>query len=277
MQLTIEIEVQDCDGSDISVTNQCENLTLEIIDAPVSDSVSIDDSAGAGDTDVTWSADKSARELAGKVDKVEGYSLVADEEIDKLSTVEQYAQKNTVNSVAGKQGDVLLDKEDVGLSAVDNTSDADKPVSAAVAAALSDKVDAEAGMGLSELSFTTVDKLSLDQSEQDRHTHNNKPVIDGLSDDAGVLQYKGLPISDQAALDAKVDKVAGYSLVDDAEIAKLVTVQENATANRDDALNADKVHDHTVSQVVGLSDRLDSIDSLIGDVEAVLIAINGEP
>lgn len=263
MQLTIEIEVQDCDSSDINVTNQCENLTLEIIDAPVSDSVSIDDDAGIGDTDVTWSADKSARELA-------------------------------------------------------------------------DKVDAVAGMGLSELSFTTVDKLSLDQSEQDRHTHNNKTVIDDLSDDAGVLQYKGLPISDQAALDAKVDKVAGYSLVDDAEIAKLLTVQadatknstdaelrdrathtgeqaiatvmglqgaldskvdkesgkslisdleiaklatvqENATANRADSLNADKIHDHTVSQVVGLSDRLDSIDSLIGDVESVLIAINGEP
>ena len=204
MQLTIEIEVQDCDGSDINVTNQCENLTLEIIDAPVSDGVSIDDAAGIGDTDVTWSADKSARELA-------------------------------------------------------------------------DKVDAEAGMGLSELSFTTADKSSLDQSEQDRHTHNNKTVIDDLSDDGGVLQYKGLPISDQAALDAKVDKVAGYSLVDDAEIAKLATVQENATANRDDALNADKVHDHTIEQVVGLSDKLDGIDALIGDVEAVLIAINGEP
>lgn len=32
MQLTIEIEVQDCDGSDINVTNQCESLTLEITD-----------------------------------------------------------------------------------------------------------------------------------------------------------------------------------------------------------------------------------------------------
>ena len=142
MQLTIEIEVQGCESSDISVTNQCENLTLEIIDAPTGGGgdASIDDSAGIGDTDVTWSADKSARELADKVDKVEGYSLV-----------------------------------------------------------------------------------------------------------------------------------------DDAEIAKLATVQENATANRDDSLNADKVHDHTVSQVVGLSDRLDSIDSLIGDVESVLVAINGEP
>ena len=67
MQLTIEIEVQDCESSDISVTNQCENLTLEIIDAPMGGGgdASIDDSAGIGDTDVTWSADKSARELAG--------------------------------------------------------------------------------------------------------------------------------------------------------------------------------------------------------------------
>ena len=31
------------------------------------------------------------------------------------------------------------------------------------------------------------------------------------------------------------------------------------------------------AQVTGLSDRLDSIDSLIGDVESVLVAINGEP
>lgn len=81
----------------------------------------------------------------------------------------------------------------------------------------------------------------------------------------------------EETLDDKVDKVAGKSLVDDAEIAKLVTVQENATANRDDSENADKVHNHTIEQVAGLSDRLDGIDSLIGDVESVLIAINGEP
>ena len=50
MPLNIEIEVQDC-----------ETLTLEIIDAPVSSGVQIDDDAGLGDTDVTWSADKSSR------------------------------------------------------------------------------------------------------------------------------------------------------------------------------------------------------------------------
>lgn len=270
MPLNMEIEVQGC-----------ETLKLEIIDAPVSPSGSIDDDAGLGDTYVTWSADKSSRELDDKVDKV-------------------------------------------------------------------------AGMGLSELSFTTADKNSLDQSEQDRHTHANKSVIDDLSDNSGALEYRGLPVSDQAALDNKVDKVAGYSLVDDDEIAKLLTVEQDAqkntvssvagrqgdvlldkydvglsavdntadadkpvstavagaladkvdkvvgkqlsdesytlaekdklgdieieaTKNRDDILNADKVHTHVINDVTGLSTRLNDIDALIGDVESVLVAINGEP
>lgn len=96
---------------------------------------------------------------------------------------------------------------------------------------LDDKVDKVAGMGLSELSFTTADKNSLYQSEQDRHTHANKSVIDDLSDNAGALEYRGLPVSDQAALDSKVDKVAGYSLVADDEIAKLLTVEQDAQKN----------------------------------------------
>lgn len=283
MPLNIEIEVQDR-----------ETLTLEIIDAPFLDSVVIDDNAGLGDADVTWSADKSSRELADKVDKA-------------------------------------------------------------------------AGMGLSELSFTTADKNSLDQSEQDRHTHANKSVIDDLSDNAGALEYRGLPVSDQAALDRKVDKAAGKGLSDtnftqaekdklsslesskfvglfvsesalplsgsegdyanvdggvgsdvyrviwdssdnkwvraqgvsteltpaqikqqyesnpdtnaftDDEKAKLASVANGATANRADILNADKVHTHAISDVTGLTTRLNDIDSLIGDVESVLIAINGEP
>lgn len=294
MPLSIEIEVQGCESSDINVTNQCETLTLEIIDAPFLDSVVIDDNAGLGDTDVTWSADKSSRELDDKVDKT-------------------------------------------------------------------------AGMGLSELSFTTADKNSLDQSEQDRHAHANKSVIDDLSDNAGALEYRGLPVSDQAALDAKVDKVTGKGLSDtnftqaekdklsslegskftglfvsesalplsgsegdyanvdggvgsdvyrviwdssdnkwvrvqgvsteltdaqikqqyesnpdtnaftDDEKAKLAGVAVEATKNRADSLNADKVHTHVINDVTGLSTRLSDIDALIGDVESVLIAINGEP
>lgn len=37
--------------------------------------------------------------------------------------------QGVVNTVAGKQGDVVLNKEDVGLGNIDNTSDLDKPIS----------------------------------------------------------------------------------------------------------------------------------------------------
>lgn len=88
MPLNIDIDVQDC-----------ETLTLEIIDAPIGGGgVPIDDNAGIGDTDVTWSADKSSIELDDKVDKVLGYSLVDNDEIAKLLTVEQDATSNRADS-----------------------------------------------------------------------------------------------------------------------------------------------------------------------------------
>lgn len=46
---------------------------------------------------------------------------------------------DAVTSVAGKTGVVTLVKSDVGLGNVDNTSDADKPISTATAAALAEK------------------------------------------------------------------------------------------------------------------------------------------
>lgn len=44
-----------------------------------------------------------------------------------------------VTSVSGRDGDVVLTKTDVGLGAVNNTSDANKPVSTAMQAALNGK------------------------------------------------------------------------------------------------------------------------------------------
>jgi len=64
---------------------------------------------------------------------------------DKLATIEQGAQVNTVVSVNSKTGSVVLSKSDVGLGNVDNTSDNDKPISSAVSNALSMKADLENG------------------------------------------------------------------------------------------------------------------------------------
>lgn len=64
-----------------------------------------------------------------------------DAEQEKLAGIEAGAEVNTVKSVCGKTGAVALGKEDVGLGNVDNTADLEKPVSAAMQAALSVKAD----------------------------------------------------------------------------------------------------------------------------------------
>ncbi|MCY1502640.1 hypothetical protein D9M68_367410 [compost metagenome] len=62
-----------------------------------------------------------------------------------------------VTSVAGKTGVVTLSKGDVGLGNVDNTSDADKPISTATAAALAEKV----GKLTATAAFTNGDVYAL--------------------------------------------------------------------------------------------------------------------
>ena len=54
-----------------------------------------------------------------------------------------------------------IKKSDIGLGNVDNTSDADKPVSTATQTALNNKVDKEAGKGLSEENYTAAEKNKL--------------------------------------------------------------------------------------------------------------------
>lgn len=66
-----------------------------------------------------------------------------------------------VLSVAGKTGVVTLTKADVGLANVDNTLDAQKPISAATQLALNDKVDKEAGKGLSTNDYSNEDKTKV--------------------------------------------------------------------------------------------------------------------
>lgn len=69
----------------------------------------------------------------------------------------------TSRKVAGHAltADVTLVKGDVGLGNVDNTSDANKPVSTAQQAALDEKVDKVDGKGLSTNDYTTAEKTKL--------------------------------------------------------------------------------------------------------------------
>jgi hypothetical protein len=66
-----------------------------------------------------------------------------------------------VTSVNGKIGAVVINKADVGLSNVDNTSDLNKPISNATQTALNGKVDKVVGKGLSDENYTLTEKQKL--------------------------------------------------------------------------------------------------------------------
>lgn len=66
---------------------------------------------------------------------------VGDWAIFNGATWDKVDNTESVSSVAGKTGAITLDKSDVGLANVDNTSDADKPISSATQTALNGKED----------------------------------------------------------------------------------------------------------------------------------------
>lgn len=117
-------------------------------------------------------------ELATKVDKVAGKGLSTEDyttaEKTKLAGVAAGAQVNAVTSVAGRTGSVALAQADVGLANVDNTADADKPVSTAQASAL-------AGKEASIAAGSTSQFWRGDKTWQDFATSVRAAVLTGLS------------------------------------------------------------------------------------------------
>lgn len=83
-----------------------------------------------------------------------------DAEKTKLGGIAAGAQVNTVASVAGKTGAVTLAKDDVGLGNVDNTSDANKPVSTATTTLINSRLSAAQRTAINALTTgATVDDV----------------------------------------------------------------------------------------------------------------------
>lgn len=85
--------------------------------------------------------------LGGKVDKETNKSLMSADEHTKLNGIETGAQVNTVIGVKGnaennyRTGEINISPANIGLGNVDNTSDANKPISTAAQTALDGKQD----------------------------------------------------------------------------------------------------------------------------------------
>lgn len=67
-------------------------------------------------------------DIAIRSDEGKTYILVSGDPTDKTNWVWLRTPESPVSSVAGRTGDIVLTKDDVGLANVDNTADADKAV-----------------------------------------------------------------------------------------------------------------------------------------------------
>jgi len=119
----------------------------------------------------------------------------------KLEGIEVGAQVNSVLTVAGRTGTVVLTKADVGLANADNTSDADKPISTATQTALDTKLEST-----DITNFETTTQLNTrDTANRSRANHTGTQAISTID-------------SLQTTLDAKIDSditgLTGATVVD---------------------------------------------------------------
>lgn len=119
-------------------------------------------------------ADQTGAEIKAAYEGEENTNAFTDVEKAKLAGIGDGAQPNAVESVAGKTGAVTLVKADVGLGNVDNTSDADKPVSTATQTALDGKAPASHTSDTSNPHSVTKTQVGL--GAVDNTADADKPV-----------------------------------------------------------------------------------------------------
>lgn len=117
-----------------------------------------------------------------------------------------YAAGGAVASVAGKTGAVTLVKGDVGLGNVDNTSDADKPVSTATQTALDGKASETSGTWTPAFSSSGTAPVVtyLNQSGTYRRVGKlmvlfGELYVDTLTPGTGDLRISGFPTAPENA------------------------------------------------------------------------------
>lgn len=116
----------------------------------------------------------------------------------KVPSSQLPAAGGAVTSVASKTGDVTLTKSDVGLSNVDNTADADKPISSAAQTALDGKASTSHTHTLDNLSDVSASGATDGQSLVynggtwgPADVGTGSTVVDATSSVKGVVQLTG--------------------------------------------------------------------------------------
>ena len=224
-----------------------------------------------GEVDLSGYATKN--DLDTKVDKINGYSLVSDIEITRLSGLDNYDDTEIRNK--------LNNKSDKGhrhdYSEISNTPTIPSIEGLATEIYVDTKIaEAQLSGGEIDLSgYVTKDELNNKADKTELHSHNNKNILDGITQDKisswdNKSDFSGkyedlenppiIPTVDvnknyvDTQLNKKVDKKNGYSLIADTEIQRLANVDNyddteirstlNSKANKTD------LHSHSNKTVL---------------------------
>lgn len=176
---------------------------------------------GAWEQIGSWEVDLSSyakkTEVEAKVDKVAGHSLVSDEEIAKLATVETGAQKNYIKSVdteftVDANGKLNLESVPNDIDLKDNESI--KTIKGDLEGAIATKVTKESGKSL--VSDELIEKLEALPADAEKN------VVASVSDEFAVSDDRELSIVKVDG--SKIDKLANNA--DFAEAQSDITALE---------------------------------------------------
>lgn len=179
-----------------------------------------------------------------KVEKVTGKQLSTEDyttaEKTKLAGIESGAQANTVTSVAGKTGAVTLVKANVGLSNVDNTSDANKPISTAVQTALNGKENS-LGVGTTgqylrgDKTFQTLNAATVGLGNVNNTSDANKPISTATQTALNGKQNLDATLTALAGLTTAADQIIYSTGVDQFAMNPLTSYIRGLLGDANDA------------------------------------------
>jgi hypothetical protein len=159
-----------------------------------------------------------------------------------------------VDSVNGQTGDVVLNKVDIGLSNVDNTTDLNKPISTATQAALNDKIETVLTDDVSVFGDGVNTPLSA--------SGGSGGAVDSVNGETGDVTLTTDDISDSAATNKYTSS---------ASITKLAGIEYNATANSTDATLLDRAN-HTGTQTAAtISDFEEAVKDSVNTQDIVYL------
>jgi hypothetical protein len=197
-------------------------------------------------------------DVAIRVDNGKTYILSTDSP-GTLADWKQITAVGDVSSVAGRTGAVVLTKTDVGLANVDNTSDANKPVSTAQATSIATKeptiaAGTTAQYWRGDKSWQTLNSTAVGLGSVDNTSDVNKPVSTATTTQLNLKAPLASPtftgtVTMPATVNGLTKAMVGLSNVDNtADTAKPVSTATQTALN----LKANTSHTHLAADIISV-------------------------